>query len=326
MAEWLFEAGIGESRAALIEDGRIVEAAIELPDRVRAGSVLAARLVEIIAPGRIGLVVFDGGEALVQPLPREITQGSGVTVEITREAIGHKRALCRTADGRTPRAGQDLAARIAATGLRVREPGAHEPDALEEAGWSELLDAATSGVVLFPGGALLMSLTPAMTLFDVDGTLGAEALAVAGAAAAGRAIRALDIGGSIGIDLPTVGDRAVRLAAAAALDDALSQPFERTAVNGFGFLQVIRPQRRASLPQILAADRIGAALRALCRRAERATGAGTRTLSAHPDVIARAHEEPAWLAELARRTGTSIALRAVPGLAIIAGHVDDEYP
>ncbi len=326
MAEWLFERGIGETRAVLVENESIVEAAIELPNRVRAGSVLPAWLMEIIVPGRVGLVAFDGGEALVQPLPRVLTRGAAMTIEITREAIGHKRALCRATEGRSPREGPDLRARMAATGVRVRELGAHEPDALEAAGWSELLEEAGSGVVPFPGGALLMSLTPAMTLFDVDGTLGAEMLAVAGAAAAGRAIRAFDVAGSIGIDLPTVGDRAVRLAAAAALDAALPQPFERTAVNGFGFLQVVRSQARASLPQMLAADRVGAAARALLRRAERTTGAGTRTLSAHSDVIARAQAEPAWIAELARRIGAPIALRAVPGLAISSGHVDAQHP
>lgn len=326
MAEWIFEDGIGESRAALVEDGRILEAAIEQPDDVRAGAILTARLTEIVAPGRIGLVAFEGGEALVQPLPRALTQGAALTVEITREAIGHKRALCRAADGREPKQGLDLAARIAATGKHIRQLGSHEPDALEDAGWSELVDAATTGTISFVGGALLISLTPAMTLFDVDGTLAPEALAVAGAAAAGRAIRALGVAGSIGIDLPTVGDRAVRIAAAAALDSALPQPFERTAVNGFGFLQVVRPQKHASLPQMLAADRVGAAARALLRLAERTHGAGTRMLSAHPDVIARLQAEPAWLTELARRTGVRIALRASPGLAISSGHVDAEHP
>ena len=31
MAEWLYEEGIGENRAALVEGGQILEAAIELP-------------------------------------------------------------------------------------------------------------------------------------------------------------------------------------------------------------------------------------------------------------------------------------------------------
>ena len=43
MAEWLYEAGIGEARAALVEDGAIVEARIEL-EGLRAGTVEEGRL------------------------------------------------------------------------------------------------------------------------------------------------------------------------------------------------------------------------------------------------------------------------------------------
>ena len=49
MAEWVYEAGIGEARAALIEDGIILEAAIEPDDEpTRAGTVLTARLEAVI--------------------------------------------------------------------------------------------------------------------------------------------------------------------------------------------------------------------------------------------------------------------------------------
>jgi ribonuclease G len=170
-----------------------------------------------------------------------------------------------------------------------------------------------------------MSLTPAMTLFDVDGMLPPAALAAAGAAAAARAIRRFGIGGSIGIDLPTLGAKAERQAAAEALDTILPQPFERTAVNGFGFLQLVRRRERASLPELLQQDSAGASARALLRRAERAQGAGERTLIAAPLVIDRLERNPHWLEELRRRTGAPVALRAEPGLAISAGHVQSRF-
>src|SRR3546814_9413670 len=161
-----------------------------------------------------------------------------------------------------------------------------------------------------------MSLTPAMTLFDVDGALDVVALAVAGAEAAGRAVRRFGIGGSIGIDLPTLAAKEDRQKAAAALDAVLPQPFERTAVNGFGFLQVVRKRERASLPELLQADRVGAAARALLRRAERSGGPGGRLLHAAPPVIARIDANPEWLYTLSARVGGTVALRAEPGLAI----------
>lgn len=326
-ARWIIERGIGETRAALVGDGAIVEAAIELPDALRAGTVAGGRLAAIVVPGRVGLVALDtGDEALLQPLPHALTEGAALRIQVTREAIGHKRALCRiAADATALHPGPDLTKRLAATGSFV-ELLPHETDALEAAGWSEVLETATSGVVAFAGGSLLISLTQAMTLIDVDGTLEAEALCLTGAAAAARAIRQLGVAGSIGIDLPTVGDRKVRLAAAAALDTALPPPFERTAVNGFGFLQVVRPQRRASLPQLITADPIGAAARALLRRAERTRGHGPRTLAAHPRVIGSMQAQTAWLPELERRIGAPIVLQANEALAISAGHASAEHP
>ena len=164
-------------------------------------------------------------------------------------------------------------ARAFGSGSAGRRP-CRGADRFEEAGWSELLEEAATGEIAFDGGALRMSLTPAMTLFDVDGSLPPGRLAEAGAAAAARAIRRFGIAGSIGIDLPTL-PKDQRQAAAAAVDAILPQPFERTAVNGFGFLQIVGGASGPSLPEILQADPAGAAARALLRRAERLTGAVT---------------------------------------------------
>ncbi|MGZ8281877.1 MAG: ribonuclease, partial [Allosphingosinicella sp.] len=220
MAEWLYEAGIGEDRAILIEAGMIIEAAIELPG-LRAGAVVPARLAKILVVGRRGLAeLVCGDEAMVEPLPAGLTEGASCRVEILREPIPEpgrpKLAKARVTDAPL-RDGIALADRIDAA-LRPQPTG---PDLFEQAGWSELLDEAQSGEIDFPGGALRMSLTPAMTLFDVDGSLPPAELACAGAAAAARAIRRLGIGGSIGIDLPTLPGRAERQAAAAGLDAVL---------------------------------------------------------------------------------------------------------
>lgn len=332
MAEWLYEAGIGEARAALVEDGEIVEALIEIEsDAPRAGAVMEARLIRQLIAGRRGILALDGGgEALLEPLPPGLTEGGKLIVEIVREAIPEagraKLAKARAAPGADPRPGPDLASRLAASGTPVARLGAHGPNRLEIAGWSELIEEAASGEITFPGGALRISLTPAMTLIDVDGPIPPAELAVAGAHASARAIRRLGIAGSIGIDLPTVASKAERQAAAAAFDAVLPQPFERTAVNGFGFLQIVRRRERASLPELIQGDPAAAAARALLRRAERTPGAGTRTLIAAPSVIAiiGAHED--WQAALARRIGASVALRPDPALAISAGHVQTDHP
>jgi ribonuclease G len=312
LAEWLHEAGIGETRAALVVDGAIVEARIEL-DRPgpRLGAIFPARLIEITVKGREGRVAYNGGEAMLAPLPPGITQGAALTVELTREAIpeGRRTKLPRVAPAEgPPRDGPDLLTRITASGIPVRTLYAHEPDALEAAGWSEVLEEAMTGDIVFHGavgGALRMSPTPAMTLFDVDGYPPLEPLALAAAKAVAAAIVRMDIGGSIGIDFPTITGKAARAGVDAAIDAGLPQPFDRTAMNGFGFVQIIRRRPRASLPELLRADPAAAQARALLRRIERTPP----PVPANHRVTARVHAaliaNPDWTAALARRTGVT---------------------
>jgi hypothetical protein len=135
----------------------------------------------------------------------------------------------------------------------------------------------------------------------------------------------LGIGGSIGIDLPTVPSRADRKRAAEALDALLPPPFERTAVNGFGFLQIVRRRERASIAEIVQHDPAGAAARALFRRAERAPGAGERSIRAAPAVIARIDANPGWIDALERRIGAPLRLRAEAELPIWGGDVQSAH-
>jgi hypothetical protein len=310
LAEWLYEAGIGEARAALVEDGTIVEARVELEsDAPRVGAVLSARLIEITAKGREGRVTFAGGEAMLSPLPPGITQGAALTIEIVREAIpepGRLKLPRAVPSDAAPAPGPTLLERITASGVPVRTCLPHQSDALEAAGWSEVLDEAMSGDIAFPGGMLRMIPTPAMTLFDVDGSGPLEPLAVAAARAVAAAIVRHDIGGSIGVDFPTVAGKGPRQAIAAAIDAGLPQPFERTAVNGFGFLQIVRKRSRVALPELLRADPAAAAARALLRQIGRTpppVPAVHRVPSAVAKVLA-AH--PHWRDALARATGADI--------------------
>jgi Ribonuclease G/E len=239
-----------------------------------------------------------------------VSEGARLRLEITREAIPGsepwKRPLARPA-----------------VEAQASEPAARPavPGELERAGWLDLLDEAATGLVDFPGGQLRLSPTPAMTLIDVDGVLPPEDLAIAGAKAAALTVRRLGIGGSIGIDLPTTHGKAARSAAATAIDDALQGvAFERTAVNGFGFVQIVRPRRHASLLELYAGDRAAAEARALLHRAVAQVGA--ITLAAHPAVIAAIERHPDWTAQLSRKVGGAVALRSDPRLAISAGHAE----
>lgn len=303
MAEWLYEAGIGENRAALVARGTIRKAQIELPG-LRAGTIASARLVDR-STGKVQLA--SGDEALCDPLPPRVTQGASFTVRIVREPIAErgraKLAKAVPALDASPCPGPGLLARITASGLPVRQPRPHEPDLLEQAGWSELLEEARTGEIAFASGALRMALTPAMTLFDIDGRAPLGALAIDAAHAIAAAMERLDITGSIGIDFPTLANKAERNAVAEAIDAAVPQPFERTAMNGFGFLQIVRRRSRMSLPELIAADPAGAMLRAELRRLERLPPPAPDTHMLPAALLRRLERVPDWLADLHRRTG-----------------------
>lgn len=315
MAEWLYEAGIGEARAALVDGGRIVAARIERPGALRVGTVFEARLVERVAAG-LSRIEGEAGAAVIERVPPGVTEGARLMVAVVREGIpevGRPKLPRVAATDAPPVEGPELLDRCRANGLPVRMLAAHQPDALEAAGWSEVLDEALSGEIAFAGGALRLSPTPAMALFDVDGPGATPALAVAAANAAAEAIVRHDISGSIGIDFPTVTGKAERLAVAAAIDAALPQPFERTALNGFGFLQIVRPRPRASLPELLRADPVAAEALALLRAIERTPPPVPADHIAPPRVVAWLDRNSHLIAELSRRTGVAISLRGSNG-------------
>jgi ribonuclease G len=325
LAEWLVEKGIGETRAALVEDGRIIEARIELDGTVAAGTILEARLVDSGVHGRNGLASDGkGGEYLIPRVPSEVTQGAVLNIELTRPAIPGpeqwKRPLAKATrdEQRRPRS---LAERLRSSGVALRSltiPAAF--DELGDNGWDDVIDEARSGRVDFPGGSLGIFLTPAMTLIDVDGSGPPGQLAVSGARAAAQAICRLDIGGSIGIDLPTAKGKESRLAAAQAVDLVLPRPFERTQVNGFGFLQIVRPRQRASLLE-LAQDRAAFEARALLRRAA-FEGAGAKRLVAQPAVIGVLESNRDWIDAFARHVGGPVTLRVDASIPIHSSHAE----
>lgn len=300
----------------LVEDGEIVEARIGLDGGARAGSVLSAKLTNVGTNGRNAIARDDRGTEYLLPRGAPgVTEGASLHIEVTRAAIPGsepwKRPLAKltTAEPHDapPLAGREL-------------PFPAPRDELADSGWNDLIDEARSGIVRFAGGELRISPTPAMTLIDVDGNLPPEELAVRGATAAARAIRALDIGGSIGIDLPTTASKAARQQAATAIDAALPPPFERTAVNGFGFVQIVRPRPRASLVE-LAQDRAAFEARALLRHLAFQVP-GSKRIVAHPAVVRAIEQHSDWRDALSRQLGGAVELRADASLPMSGGYAE----
>lgn len=306
MPEWISEKGIGETRFARIMNDEIAEARILLDGTIPSGVILDGRLIEVGVPA---VAKAEGQQYLLPKGAAGITEGGAVRIEVTRERIPGaepwKRPMARVVD--EPARAADL---------RTTDvlPFPSPDDRFEQAGWSDLLEEARSGVVRFHGGELRVSLTPAMTLIDVDGRPPLAELALAAAKVAACTIVRHSIGGSIGIDLPTISGKEQRQAVGAAIDAILPQPFERTAMNGFGFIQVVRPRVRASTFE-LASDRASFEARALLRKAAMERS-GVTCLVTPPAVSTIIEANPEWIETLARQVGGPVTLRSDPSLPI----------
>ncbi len=318
MAEWFVEEGIGETRAIRLKDGEILEARVQWPGELAAGAVVDARLASRTRGASRGVArLDDGAQALVARLPREASEGSAIRLLITRPAMA-EHGRTKLAQGRwsddTPCPAPTLAEGFESEGQAVRNVRR-----FPQGDWDGLLAEAFAGTIAFAGGSLALSPTPAMTLVDVDGEAEPRALALAACPAVAAALRRFDLGGSIGIDFPTLADKADRRAVGASLARELALwPHERTAMNGFGFVQIIARLERPSLLHRASNHPAATSARALLRRAEGLEGAGIIELAAHPALAAHLREDR--LDELSRRTGREVHLRLEPGLAIEAAH------
>ncbi len=313
-AAWLVEQGIGEDRALLIDGGTVLAAQAQWRDRLLPGEVADAVLIHKPAGARRGTVHFAGGElALIDRLPAAASEGAALRVEVTRAAIAER------GRGKLAQARPSAAPIAPAPALAERLAGARIVRRFPEGLWDEVAALAWSGELAFAGGTLSVTPTPAMTLIDIDGTLPGPALARAAVPAVAQAIRWLDLGGSIGIDFPTLDAREDRRMVDTALGEALAGwPHERTAMNGFGFVQLVARLTRPSLLHLAFAHRPAFAARLALRRAERLEPPGQPTLALHP--AARAAIAPAWLTEIERRLWAPLALIDAPALALDAAH------
>lgn len=316
-AQWLVEQGIGEDRAILVEHGHVTAARIQHSGRLAAGLVADARLLSRSSGARRGTLLFDNGEeALIDGLPADAREGAAMRAIVTRAAIAetgrYKRAHARPTKA-PPRAAPDLTEALGATGLPVRTVRRFPDDP-----WPEIIDEALSGAIEFANGSLIVSPTPAMTLIDIDGTLPPAKLALAAVPAIAAALMRLDLAGSIGIDFPTLEARADRRQVDEDLGRALADwPHERTAMNGFGFVQLIARLERPSILALVRGDPARAGATLLLRRIEDVSAPGLLIATAHPDVLAAIGAN--WREEIVRRSGRTISWRHDRALAPLGG-------
>lgn len=358
----LWDAGPGEVRAGLLEQGRLTEFRILRRGcdsaLLAAGEHFTVRVLRQLGANKALVTIGGGTEAVLQPA-RGHGEGTRLAVEMTRAPIPEpgrwKPAMVRPAPGIPAQAeagwhfsdepGVLFLRKLAPTLDEIVCPDAQtlnkvrthlgpappplriDPQAITEADFPGLIESAVLGEFAVANGIVSIERTRAMTVVDIDGSGDPLALNIAAAAEIPRLLRLFDIGGPVGVDFVTLDDRKARAAVDAALAEACAAlgPHKRTAMNGFGFVQIIRPRSRPSIPELLCTTTPGrlsleSRAVALLREAGRSQGHGPRRLVGPPAVIDIIRRWPEETGALRQSLGTDIELVADPA-AIGYGHV-----
>jgi ribonuclease G len=345
----LWDAGPGEMRAGLVEDGVLTEFRIIRQRRqlalYAAGEIYTARIHAKLGRGRARVTLGGGQEATLEQAGA-MHEGALLAVAMRRAPIPEPgrwklpivRPLPDVAVSKEPcwhfsaepwelflrEAAPQVGAILcpdAMTANEVRDivgavaPVRIDPAAIAEADFDGLVEQAVTGEFPIAGGMLTIERTRAMGVIDVDGDGDPLALNRAAAEEIPRLLRLLNIGGPVGIDFLTLSDRAARLAVDAALAQGCTAlgPHERTAINGFGFAQIIRPRTGPSVPEMLCGTLTGrlspeSRAVALLREAGRSVGHGPRQLVAPPPIIALIRDWPEETLALQHALGVAIEL------------------
>jgi Ribonuclease G/E len=344
----LIDGAIGETRQALMRDGRIIALDIQRASdegrRARWGETYRARVRTIDRPRRgafldlgladdVGFLPLDaGGLAHRRDGARApLREGETIAVSVTRESARGKGPVLQFLDA-APSAGaptrlsrpegdEELArAKPAAPDVRARIDAAIE-------------DALARRAPIPGGGTLSIEPTAALVAVDVDagGRKGVEdpeefalGLNIAAAREIALQLRLRNLAGIVAIDFVSMRAPANRAALEAALkhafaDDPWDAQFAR--LSRFGVLEMVRTQLRTPLHERLCDPDAGLsvetvalmALRAAEREAEASRGARIVAALA-PEVVAWLETAPLpWGEALAGRIGPRFEVEPAAG-------------
>ena len=304
----------GERRAVCVEAGKIVEIHIQRDAYWVLGECGLGRVDRRTPAG--AYIVTDGGSELLLRSKNGAAEGTRVAFEVTREAIAEPGRV--KLPEVTPR--DDMPdillpkdrlweQRLAAFGAPVVAQTFDDSFDVAIAGYSQVGDVIIS-----------FQRTKAGLVFDVDGVGDAFAINRVAAQEIARLLRLYQVGAMVMIDFVSMEAKTQRAEIASMFDAASakdSRPFERTAINGYGLMQVVRARPRPSVLDHLFGTRIAALSDEtqaywLLRSAARSSGFGTRTITARA-AVAHLLSSERWQplrAECARLAGAGVEVVA----------------
>jgi ribonuclease G len=314
----------GERRAGLVENGKIVEIHLQRDLHFVLGECGVGRIDRKTPSG--AYVATDRGEEVLLRGKSGKNEGARVVFEITREAIAESGRIKPPEGKLLDELPNATAVREALWDKRLSALGA---DTNTANSISAAFDCAIGGQSVVGDVIVSFQRTKAGLVFDIDGIGDPLALNIVAATEIARLLRLYQVGGMAMIDFVSVELKEHRKAIADAFDSASAsdRPFERSALNGYGLMQVVRARPRPSVLDHLFGTRIASlsdetqAL-SLLREAARSSGFGTRRVTARPQVAALL-TAPEWhplIAQCERLTGASLQIVADDSLTGY-GHV-----
>ena len=305
----------GERRAAFVENGNIVEIHIQRDALWALGEYGAGR-VDRKTPSGTYVIADDNSELLLRS-KMGAPEGARILFEVTREAIAepgrHKPPEIILREGVHHEAPIDKdalwAARMASLGQSVTNASIAEGFDVAIAGQSHVGDVTIS-----------FQRTKAGLVFDIDGIGDAFAINMIAATETARLLRLYQVGAMVLIDFVSMETKAQRMQVAEAFDAASladPRPFERTAINGYGMMQVVRARPRPSILDHLFGTRIAALSDEtqaywLLRAVAESRGFGVRSVTARPEVatLLQSDRWSAWRAAAVRLAGADMVVVA----------------
>jgi hypothetical protein len=277
----------GERRDALVEDGQIVEIHIQRDLYWALGETGGGRIDRTTPSG--SYVASDNGAEILIRGKVKAGEGARVVFEITREAIAEPGRV-KPAEGRVLEAMPEVSRDK--DGLWNDRLSALKAATIRNQPFGDAFDAGIAGASHIGDTTVSFQRTKAGMVFDIDGVGEPMAINLAAAKEIARLLRLYQVGAMVMIDFVAVDSKANRIEIAEAFDAAAARdprPFERSAVNGYGLMQVVRARPRPSVLDQLFGTRIASPSDetqaiSLLREAAISSGFGPRIITARPEI------------------------------------------
>jgi hypothetical protein len=261
-------------------------------------------------------IVSDDGSVLLLRGKINEPDGARIPFEVTREAIAEPGRIKLPEIMLRDSAPKPLMSKDALWEARLASLG---PSAINTS-LADGFDVAIAGQSQLGDVTISFQRTKAGLVFDIDGIGDAFAINMVAATEIARLLRLYQVGAMILIDFVSMESKAQRTQIAEAFDAAsVADPrsFERTAINGYGMMQVVRARPRPSVLDQLFGTRI-AALSVetqaywLLRAVAQSSGFGTRTVTAQPEVttLMQSKRWARWRAAAVRLAGADMVVVA----------------